>query len=200
MARREDGTAAELLGEPEPIHHLPVAPDPAVLHLVEGLPGEREPPAGPQEAAKISVVHVPYRGTPETITDTASGLIHFAVPPILAALPLVRDGRLVALGVTSPERSALLPDVPTVAEAGVPGYKYEGWFGFLAPAKTPKHIVQKIGAEIRRIAQMNDIKEKIAAMGGRSWPSTPDELAELIRSEIETRGKVFRAAGVKPAS
>jgi tripartite-type tricarboxylate transporter receptor subunit TctC len=152
------------------------------------------------QTAKISVVHVPYRGTPETITDTASGRIHFSVPPILAALPLVRDGRLVALGVTSPERSALLPDVPTVAEAGVPGYKYEGWFGFLAPARTPKHIVQKIGAEVRRIAQANDIKEKIAAMGGRSWPSTPDELAALIRSEIETRGRVFRAAGVKPAS
>jgi tripartite-type tricarboxylate transporter receptor subunit TctC len=152
------------------------------------------------QTAKIEVLHVPYKGTPETITDTASGRIHYAVPPILASLPLVREGRLIALGVTSPERSALLPDVPTVAEAGVPGYKYEGWFGFLAPARTPAHVVAKIGREITRIAQMADIKEKIAAMGGRSWHSTPAELETLIRTEIETRGKVFKQAGVKPAS
>ncbi|MPZ44098.1 MAG: tripartite tricarboxylate transporter substrate binding protein [Betaproteobacteria bacterium] len=152
------------------------------------------------QTAKISVVHVPYKGTPETITDTVSGRIHYAVPPILAALPLVREGRLIALGVTSPERSALLPDVPTVAAAGVPGYKYEGWFGILAPAKTPVHVVEKIGREVTRIAAMKDIKDRIAAMGGRSWPSTPAEFEHLIRSEIETRGKVFRKAGVKPVS
>jgi tripartite-type tricarboxylate transporter receptor subunit TctC len=151
------------------------------------------------QTAKISVVHVPYKGTPETITDTASGRIHYAVPPILASLPLVREGRLLALGVTSPERSSLLPDVPSIAEAGVPGYKYEGWFGFLAPAKTPQHVVDKIGREIHRIAQMGDIKDKIAAMGGRSWYSTPEELNALIRTEIETRGRVFKQAGVKPA-
>lgn len=152
------------------------------------------------QTANIKVVHVPYRGTPETITDTASGRIHFAVPPILAALPLVRDGRLIALGVTAPERSPLLPDVPTVAEAGVPGYKYEGWFGFLAPAKTPAHVVEKIGREIHHVAQLPEIKEKIAAMGGRVWPSTPEEFRDLIANEIETRGKVFRKAGVKPGS
>jgi tripartite-type tricarboxylate transporter receptor subunit TctC len=152
------------------------------------------------QTAQISVVHVPYKGTPETITDTVSGRIHYAVPPILAALPLVREGRLIALGVTAPERSALLPDVPTVAEAGVAGYKYEGWFGFLAPGKTPLHVVEKIGREITRIAQMKDIMDKIAALGGRSWHSTPAELEQLIRTEIETRGKVFKKAGVKPAS
>lgn len=152
------------------------------------------------QTANIRVVHVPYKGTPETITETISGRIHYAVPPILAALPMVRDGRLIALGVTSPERSTLLPDVPTVAEGGVVGYKYEGWFGFLAPAKTPAHVVEKIGREITRIAQMKDIKDKIAAMGGRSWHSTPAELENLIRTEIDTRGKVFRKAGVKPVS
>jgi tripartite-type tricarboxylate transporter receptor subunit TctC len=152
------------------------------------------------QTAKISVVHVPYKGTPETITDTVSGRIHYAVPPILAALPLVREGRLIALGVTSPERSALLPDVPTVAEAGVPGYKYEGWFGILAPARTPANVVEKIGREVTRIAAMKDIKDRIAAMGGRSWPSTPAEFENLIRTEIETRGRVFRKAGVKPVS
>ena len=107
---------------------------------------------------------------------------------------------MLALGVTAPERSALLPDVPTVAEAGVAGYQYEGWFGFLAPAKTSAHVVEKIGREIVRIAEMKDIKDKIAAMGGRSWHSTPERFAQLIRTEIETRGRVFKKAGVKPAS
>jgi tripartite-type tricarboxylate transporter receptor subunit TctC len=152
------------------------------------------------QTAAIKVVHVPYKGTPETITDTASGRIHYAVPPILASLPLVREGRLIALGVTSPNRTALLPDVPTIDEAGVRGYKYEGWFGVLAPAKTPAHVIEKITREITRIAQMNDIQEKITALGGRSWYSTPAELEQLIRTEIETRGRVFKQAGVKPAS
>ena len=152
------------------------------------------------QTAGIEVVHVPYKGTPETITDTSSGRIHYAVPPILAALPLLRDKRLVALGVTSAERSPLLPDVPTVAEAGVPGYKYEGWFGFLAPAATPAAVVEKIRREVVRISEMPDIKDKIGTMGGRSLHSTPAEFAELIRNEIETRGKVFRRAGIKPDS
>jgi len=152
------------------------------------------------QTAKIAVVHVPYKGTPETITDTSSGRIHYAVPPILAALPLLRDQRLIALGVTSRERSALLPDVPTVAEAGVPGYAYEGWFGFLAPARTPSAVVGKIRQEIVRISEQADIKDKLGAMGGRSLHSTPAELRDLIRSEIETRGKVFRQAGIKAAS
>jgi tripartite-type tricarboxylate transporter receptor subunit TctC len=147
--------------------------------------------------AKFDAVHVPYKGVPEHITDTVSGRIHFSVPPILAAMPLVREGRLVALGVTSRERAPMLPDVPTVAEAGVPGYEYLGWWGVIAPAKTPRPILDKIGGEVRRIVDSPEFKERVAAMGGRARSCTPEEFEKLIRTEVETRTKVFKAAGAQ---
>jgi len=148
-------------------------------------------------SAKIDVVHVPYKGVPEQVTDTVSGRIHYAVPPILAAVPLVREGRLLAIGVTSKERVPMLPDVPTIAEAGVPGYEYDGWFGVIAPAKTPPAIIDKLGREVIRIVEQQEYKDRVAATGGRSRHSTPEEFARLIRTEIETRTRVFKAAGAK---
>jgi tripartite-type tricarboxylate transporter receptor subunit TctC len=147
--------------------------------------------------AQIDVVHIPYKGVPEHLTDTVSGRIQYSLPPILSSLPLVREGRLVALGVSTRERSALLPDAPTIAEAGVPGFEYEGWFGVFAPAKTPRAIIDKVGTELRQILDRPDTKEKIGAIGGRTRPSTPEEFAKYIRDEIETRGKIFKAAGAK---
>ena len=147
--------------------------------------------------SQIDVVHVPYKGVPEHLTDTVSGRIQYSLPPILSTVPLVRDGRLLALGVSTRERAALLPDAPTIAEAGVPGFEYEGWFGVFAPAKTPRAIVDKLGSELRRILELPDTKEKIGAIGGRTRPSTPEEFVKHIRDEIETRGKIFKAAGAK---
>jgi tripartite-type tricarboxylate transporter receptor subunit TctC len=146
--------------------------------------------------AKIEATHVPYKGVPEHITDTVSGRIGYSLPPILAAMPLVRDGRLIALGVTSRERAPMLPEVPTVAEAGVPGYEYDGWWGLIAPAKTPRPIIDKLQREIVRIAELPEIKDKVAAMGGRTRHSTPEAFVKLIRDEVETRGRIFKAAGV----
>lgn len=147
--------------------------------------------------AKITVVHVPYKGVPEQVTDTISARIHYSVPPILAAAPLVRDGKLLAIGVTSRERAPMLPDIPTVAEAGVPGYEYDGWFGIIAPAKTPAPIIDKLGREIVRIVESPDYKDRVAAMGGSARHCTPEEFSQLIRKEIETRSRVFKAAGAK---
>lgn len=144
--------------------------------------------------SQIEVVHVPYKGVPEHLTDTVSGRIQYSLPPILASLPLVREGRLLALGVTTRDRSTLLPDVPTIAEA-VAGYEYEGWFGVIAPAKTPRAIIDKLGAELRRIVELPETKEKIGAIGGRARHSTPEEFSALIREEIEIRRKIFQAAG-----
>jgi tripartite-type tricarboxylate transporter receptor subunit TctC len=120
------------------------------------------------------------------------------MPPILATIPMVREGRLLALGVTTRERAPMLPDVPTVAEAGVPGYEYDGWWGVIAPAKTPPATIDKLGREITRIVQLPEIKDKVAAMGGRTRHCTPAEFVKLIREEVETRGKIFKAAGVTP--
>lgn len=147
--------------------------------------------------AGLDAVHVPYRGTPETITDTVAGRVQYAMPPILAVMPMVREGRLIALAVTTKQRAPMLPDVPTLDESALPGFEYDGWFGVMAPSRTPPAIISKLNAEIVRIVGLPDVKERIAAMGGRSRHSTPAELDQLIRSEIETRRKVFQAAGVK---
>ena len=148
-------------------------------------------------SAGIKAVHVPYKGTPEVITDTISGRMHYAMSPLLAAVPHVRAGRLTAVGVTSPKRLPMLPDVPTIAEAALPGFEYLGWFGFIAPARVPPAVMKKLNAEIVRIVAMPDIQERIARDGSVAVSSTPEAFDKLIRDEIATRTKVFKAAGAK---
>ena len=149
-------------------------------------------------AAGIHAVHVPYRGTPEAINDVISGRIQFMTAPVLPAMALVKSGRLSVLGVTTRERMALLPDVPTIAEAALPGFEYDGWYGILAPSKTPRAIINKMSAEVARILKLPDVADKILNTGAVPKSSTPQEFDKLVREEIVMRGKVFKAAGVKP--
>jgi tripartite-type tricarboxylate transporter receptor subunit TctC len=148
-------------------------------------------------AAGIKAVHVPYKGTPEVITDTIAGRMHYAMSPLLAAVPHVRSGRLMAVGVTSPQRLAMIPEVPTIAEAALPGFDYQGWFGVIAPARVPRPIIAKLSAEIGRIVGTAEIQERIARDGSTAASSTPEAFDKLIREEIATRTKVFKAAGAK---
>jgi tripartite-type tricarboxylate transporter receptor subunit TctC len=148
-------------------------------------------------AAGIKGVHVPYRGTPEAITDLMSGRMHYGMSPPLTAMPHVRVGRLIAVGVTSPQRMPLLPEVPTIAEAALPGFEYQGWFGVLAPARVPRALVAKLNGEFVRIMALPDIQERIARDGSTAKSSTPAEFDKLVRDEIATRTKVFKAAGAK---
>jgi tripartite-type tricarboxylate transporter receptor subunit TctC len=148
-------------------------------------------------AAGIKAVHVPYRGTPEAITDLMSGRMHYGMSPPLSALPHVRGGRLTAVGVTSPQRMPMLPDVPTIAEAALPGFEYQGWFGVLAPARVPRPVVAKLNAELVRIMALPDVQERIARDGSVAKSSTPAEFDKLVRDEIAMRTKVFKAAGAK---
>ena len=143
-------------------------------------------------------MHVPYRGTPEAINDVISGRIQYMVAPVLPAMSLVKSGRLLALGVTTKERLALLPELPTIAEAALPGFEYDGWYGILAPSKTPRAIVNKISVEVARILKLPDVADKILATGAVPRSSTPAQFDKLIRDEIVMRGKVFKAAGAKP--
>jgi tripartite-type tricarboxylate transporter receptor subunit TctC len=148
-------------------------------------------------SAGIKAVHVPYRGTPEVITDVVSGRMHFAMLPPLSALPHVRGGRLIAVGVTSPQRMGMLPEVPTIAEAALPGFEYQGWFGVLAPARVPRPLIDRLNAELVRIMALPDIQERIARDGSTAKSSTPAEFDKLVRDEIATRTKIFKAAGAK---
>jgi tripartite-type tricarboxylate transporter receptor subunit TctC len=148
-------------------------------------------------AAALDVVHVPFRGSPEALTDTIAGRIHYFLSPVLAAAPLIRGGRLLALGVTTSTRAPGLPDVPTLAEAALPGFVYEGWYGVLAPAKTPRRIVKLLSSELHRILGLDEVKEKIASRGAAAKWTSPEVFDKLVRDEIATRTKVWKAAGVK---
>ena len=148
-------------------------------------------------AAKFEATHVPYKGVPEALNDTLAGRVNFYLPPVLVALPLARDGRIFALMVTSKQRAPLLPDTPTPTEAGLPEFEYDGWYGMLAPGNTPRPIVEKISKEMARILDMPDVKERIVGIGGAARWTSPADFDRMIRSEIETRKKVFKAAGSK---
>ena len=147
--------------------------------------------------AGINAVHVPYRGSPESLTDLMAGRVHFILSPVAAAVPLVRGGKLVALGVTTTYRAQFLPDVPTIAEAGVPKFVYQGWYGMLAPGKTPRKIVNFLSTEVGGILDLPEVKERIAYSGAVAKRSTPEEFDKVVHDEIRTRTKVWKAAGVK---
>ena len=147
--------------------------------------------------ADINAVHVPYRGSPESLTDLMAGRVQYVLSPVLAASPLIKGGRLLALGVTTVQRAPALPDVPTIAEAGLAGFEYQGWYGLLAPGKTPRKIVNLLSKEIGRIVELPEVKERIASQGAIAKRSTPEEFDKLVHEEIKTRTRVWKAAGVK---
>ena len=149
-------------------------------------------------AAGIDVVHVPFRGTPEGITDTVAGRVHYYLTPLLPSMPLIRAGRLLPLGVTTAARQPLMPDVPTLAETVLPGFTYDGWFGVFTQSRVPRKTVNQLSREIARILDLADVKDRIAAQGATARSSAPEQFDKLVHGEIVTRRKVFKAAGVKP--
>jgi tripartite-type tricarboxylate transporter receptor subunit TctC len=147
--------------------------------------------------AGIDVLHIPYKGTPEALSDAMAGRITYFFSPISAALPLVRDGRLVALGVTSAKRSSALPNVPTIAESGLPGFDYNLWVGLFAPAGTPADVVDKINRDVNRVLREPDVKERMAALGAEPMSMTPAEFDRFMRTEMDDAARVVKAGGIK---
>jgi tripartite-type tricarboxylate transporter receptor subunit TctC len=148
-------------------------------------------------AAGIDVVHVPYKGVPEPLIDTMSGRIDYFLSPLVPALPFIRDGRLLALAVSTAQRTPVLPDVPTIAEAALPGYEFQAWFGVFAPARTPRPVVEQISKEIARIVDLPDIKKQFLNQGEEGRASTPEEFNRFVRAEIEKYSKVVKLAGIR---
>jgi tripartite-type tricarboxylate transporter receptor subunit TctC len=148
-------------------------------------------------AAGFEATHVPYKGAPESLNEAATGRVHFTFSPILVAAGQVKAGRVLALAVSTAKRSAMFPDVPTVAEAGVPGFDYDQWYGILASAKTPRPLVNTVNKEIVRILNLPDIKERMSTQGATPTPTTPDEFDAFIRSEVKRFAKVLIAAGAR---
>lgn len=148
--------------------------------------------------AGIDVVHVPYRGGPEATTDTIAGRVAFWFPPVGIAVPYIRDGRLLALGVTSARRSGLLPEVPTLAEAGVAGFDYTFWNGLWAPARTPADVLDKIAKGVVRALGSPDLRDQFTRFGAEPMTMTPAEFARFVRSEMDDAARIAKAAGIKP--
>ena len=151
-----------------------------------------------EHLAGIDMVHVPYKGTGPGVIDVLAGQVKVMTPNVLTALPHIKSGRLRALAVTSGKRSDALPDVPTIAEAGVPGYESVQWYGVLAPAGTPRDVVQRLYMEIAKALRSGDVRERLAADGAEPVGSTPEQFAAFIRAEIDKWAKVAKAAGIKP--
>jgi tripartite-type tricarboxylate transporter receptor subunit TctC len=149
-------------------------------------------------SAQIDVVHVPYKGIPEAVTDVLAGRVQFIMTPPSTLGAFVKDGRLRALGVTSKERIRGYPDLPTIAESGVPGFHWETWSGLFAPAKTPRAIIDKLNREITGVLRMPDVRERLLAMETEPAPSTPAELDALVAREISRIAELARKAGIKP--
>jgi tripartite-type tricarboxylate transporter receptor subunit TctC len=148
-------------------------------------------------AAGIDVVHIPYKGTPEALTDTMTGRITYFFSPISAALPNIREGKLVALGVSTAKRSSVLPNVPTLSESGLPKFDYSLWVGLFAPAGTPAEIVDKIARDVGRALATPELKERLTALGAEETPMTPAEFTKFVGVEIDESGKVIKAANIK---
>lgn len=148
-------------------------------------------------AAEVRAVHVAYKGGPEALTDLLGGRISYVFSPIGLAIPLVMDRKLLALAVTPATRSSALPDVPTIAEAGVPGFEFDTWYGIFAPAATPRGIVAQVSSEIARILALPDVQSRFGARGAVPKPSTPEEFERFVRAEIGKLAKIIQAAGVK---
>ena len=147
--------------------------------------------------AAIDVTHVPFKGIPEALTDAMTGRVQFFMAPIANAVGLVKDGRVRALGVSSRARDPLLPELPTIAEAGVPGYESILWFGLLAPVKTPAAIVGKLNGEARRILSEPETRTRWIPMGLEPHPTAPAEFDKVIAQDTATFSKLAKAGNIR---
>ena len=145
----------------------------------------------------VNIVHVPYKGTGPALIDQLSGQIEVAFSTIIAALPYAEAGRLRAVAVSTRERFPRLPNVPTIDESGLKGFDGGSWQGVIAPAGTPRDMVNKVNADLVKMLNSPSMKEKILAMGGITLGDTPDEFTAYVRAEVDKWAKVVKAAGVR---
>ena len=148
--------------------------------------------------AGVDLVHVPYKGSGPAVTDLLSGQLSLMFNTMIQTIPHVQSGKLRALAVTSARRSAALPELPTVAEAGLPGYEMVGWFGVLAPAGTPKEAVARLNGDLLKALALPDVKERLAKLGSEPTDiRTPEQFGDYIKAEIAKWARVVKAAGMR---
>jgi len=150
-----------------------------------------------ESMAGVRMTHVPYKGVSQALVDLMSGEVQLMFGTIVAISPHIKAGRLRALAVTGKSRSGLLPEVPTLAEAGLPGYEAGSWYGILAPAGTPGAIVARLNAEINHAMRQPEVRERLAAEGAETIGGTPEEFALHIKAELARTGRLMREAGIR---
>jgi tripartite-type tricarboxylate transporter receptor subunit TctC len=148
-------------------------------------------------AAGIDAVHVPLKGSPESVTETMGGRTHFTWTPLTTAIGQIRGGQLLALAVSTGKRSAALPEVPTIAEAGFPHGEFNFWVGMLAPAHTPPDVLGRLNSEIQKALAAADMQERLAKLGAEPMTMSPQQFDAFLKEEYAVLGEVMRAAGVK---
>jgi len=146
--------------------------------------------------ASLELLHIPTKGIPEALTEVISGRVDFFISPYASAVAMVRDGRAKAIGITSLKRFKEFPDLPTLSESGAPGYKFEFWYGLLAPANTPKEILAQIASEVKRVNELVDVKERYQSLGMEPVSSTPEQFDTLIENEIKDLTRVAKLAKI----
>ena len=151
-------------------------------------------------AADIKAVHIPFKGTPEILSETMTGRIQYAWVPLVSSVGALKEGKLTALAVSTKVRSPVLPEVPTIAEAGFPAAQFDFWVGMLAPVRTPREAVGRLNAEINRASQLPDVKERFAKLGAEPMPMSPEQFDRYIAEEANVLQKVMRAAGAKASN
>jgi len=173
--------------------------NPGKLTYAGSTPGSLQRLAGEllKRTAGIDMLYVPYKGTGAVMPDLLGGRLDAAFDNVLVLAPYIRKGQLRGLGVTSAKRSVVFPELPTLAETGVPGFHAVGWFGVFAAAKTPPSIVTRLNAEISALMKEPETRDRLLAQGAEPLPGSPDDLRKYLAREIEVWGKVIREAGIK---
>lgn len=150
-------------------------------------------------AAHIDATNIPFKGSAEAVTEVLSGRVDYYFSPIAPVIGQIRDGQLLALAVGSPKRASALPDVPTTTEGGVPGSEFNFWIGMMAPAKTPRDIVNRLHDEVVKALASPEVKERFLKLGADAWTMQPEAFDAYIKTEIVSNAKLVKAAGLAPA-
>jgi len=173
---------------------------PGALNFASGGNGSSGQLAGElfKYLAGVDMVHVPYKGAGPALVDVIAGQVHMTFASVLSSLPHVKSGRLRPLGVTSAKRSVAIPELPTLVEAGIKGYRTTTWYGLLAPANTPAPIVNRLSGEMRKLVESGDIKNRILADGAEPVGGTPNQFQEHLASEMARAREIIQRAGLQP--
>jgi len=151
-----------------------------------------------KHAAGIDIVHVPYKGIPEATNDLIAGRVQIFMAPLASATPLVRDGRMRALGVTSLKRAAVFPDIPTVSESGLTDFRWDSWGAMFVPVKTPRPVVARLNRAVTDALRLPDVEKAMRALGAEPAPTTPAELDQFVAHDVGKVQKIAQLAGLKP--